>query len=139
MKEPVWVLRETVLALHERLLAEFGGAAGVRDEGMLESALSRPINLFAYGSPGLPDMAAAYAFGLVRNHPFVDGNKRIGFATAVLFLELNGYRFSASEIDATVRTLALTARELDETGYGAWLASKSKQLPSRSKNRKRRP
>ena len=137
MKEPVWVLREVVHALHERLLSEFGGAAGVRDDGMLESALSRPANQFSYGSPSMPELAAAYAFGLVRNHPFVDGNKRIGFATAVLFLELNGYRFAASEIDATVQTLALAAHDLDEGGYTAWLASNSKPIKARSKNRKR--
>ena len=137
MKEPVWVLREVVHALHERLLSEFGGAAGVRDEEMLESALSRPANQFAYGSPSLPELAAAYAFGLVRNHPFVDGNKRIGFATAILFLELNGYRFMASEVDATVQTLALAAHDLDEAGYAAWLASNSKPIKARVKSRKR--
>ena len=137
MKEPVWVLRETVRALHERLLAEFGGASGVRDEGMLESALSRPANQFSYGSPSIPELAAAYAFGLVRNHPFVDGNKRIGFTTAVLFLEVNGYRFTASEVDATVKTLALAAHDLDEAGYAAWLKTSSKLLRSRSKGRVR--
>ncbi len=137
MKEPVWVLRETVRALHERLLAEFGGASGVRDEGMLESALSRPANQFSYGSPSIPELAAAYAFGLVRNHPFVDGNKRIGFTTAVLFLEVNGYRFTASEVDATVKTLALAAHDLDEAGYAAWLKTGSKLLRSRSKGRGR--
>jgi death on curing protein len=137
MKEPVWVLRETVRALHERLLAEFGGASGVRDEGMLESALSRPANQFSYGSPSIPKLAAAYAFGLVRNHPFVDGNKRIGFTTAVLFLELNGYRFTASEVDATVKTLGLAAHDLDEAGYAAWLKTSSKLLRSRSKDRVR--
>jgi death on curing protein len=137
MKEPVWVLRETVRALHERLQAEFGGGSGVRDEGMLESALSRPTNQFSYGSPSIPELAAAYAFGLVRNHPFVDGNKRIGFTTAVLFLEVNGYRFTASEVDATVKTLALAAHDLDEAGYAAWLKTSSKLLRSRSKGRVR--
>ena len=121
MKEPGWVLRETVLALQERLLAEFGGAGGVRDLGLLDSALARPQQRYAYGRPSLFELAAAYAFGLVRNHPFVDGNKCIGFTTAVLFLELNGYRFSASEAVATVKTLALAARDLDESGYAAWL------------------
>lgn len=82
--------RETVLALQERLLAEFGGAAGIRDEGLLDPALSRTLNRFAYEKPTAIDLAASYAFDLVRNHPFLDGNKRIGFATAVLFLELNG-------------------------------------------------
>ena len=135
MKKPVWVLRETVEALHERLVSEFGGAAGIRDPGMLESALSRPLNLLSYGSPSVPELAAAYAFGLVRNHPFVDGNKRIGFATAVLFLELNGYRCEASEVEATVRTLALAAHDLDEAGCAAWLESAGRPIRSRSRRR----
>lgn len=125
MKEPEWVPRETVLALQERLLAEFGGAAGIRDEGLLESALGRPLNRFAYQRPTLFELAANYAFGLVRNHPFLDGNKRIGFVTAVLFLELNGYRFNASEVDATVQTFALAVRKLGENGYATWLKATS--------------
>ena len=133
MTEPVWVLPQVIRALHERLLSEFGGASGVRDEGMLESALSRPGNQFSYGSPSIHELAAAYAFGLVRNHPFVDGNKRIGFATAILFLEINGYRFLASEVDVTVQTLALAAHELDEAGYAAWLANNSAPVRRRAK------
>jgi death on curing protein len=125
MKEPQWVLRETVVAFHERLLAEFGGLGGVRDEGLLESALARPVNLFAYDQPRLADLAAAYAVGLIRNHPFLDGNKRVGFAVAVLFLELNGRRFAAPEAEAAVKTLALAARELDERAYAAWLQKRS--------------
>jgi len=127
MKLPKWVLRETVLALHERLLAEFGGRDNLRDEGLLDSALGRPQQLFAYGKPDLFDLAAAYAFGLVRNHPFVDGNKRIGLTTAILFLELNGCRFTASEADATLNTLALAAGELSEAGYSKWLKANSKR------------
>jgi death-on-curing protein len=127
MKRPVWLLRETVLALHEQLLAEFGGSADIRDEGLLDSALARPENLFHYGKPTIFDLAASYGFGLVRNHPFVDGNKRIGFAVAVLFLEINGYRFHATEADATVRTLALAAGEMDETAYAAWLKSNTRK------------
>lgn len=127
MKEPQWVLRETALALQERLLAEFGGLSGLRDAGLLESALARPQQLFAYGKPSLFDLAAAYAFGLVRNHPFLDGNKRIGFTTAVVFLELNGYCFAASEVDATIKTLALAAGELDEADYAAWLKANSQK------------
>ena len=125
MEEPQWLLRETVLALQERLLAEFGGLSGIRDAGLLDSALARPQQLFAYGQPSIFDLAAAYAFGLVRNHPFLDGNKRIGFAAAVLFLELNGRRFTAPEAEATVKTLALAARELDENGYATWLREHS--------------
>jgi death on curing protein len=125
MTEPVWVLPESVRALHERLLSEFGGDSRVRDDGMIESALSRPRNQFLFGSPTMPELAAAYAFGLIRNHPFVDGNKRVGFTAAVLFLEINHHRFSASEIDATVQTLALAAHQLDEAGYATWIAKYS--------------
>ena len=133
MSQPVWVLPEAIRALHERLLSEFGGASGIRDEGMLESSLSRPGNQYSYGSPAIHELAAAYAFGLVRDHPFVDGNKRIGFATAILFLEINGYRFSASEVDATLQTLALAAHELDEAGYAAWLKKNSVLMRSKAK------
>ena len=127
MKEPVWVFREVVFILHEQSLAQFGGSAGVRDEGLLDSALGRPQHRFAYGKPTLFDLAASYAFGLVKHHPFVDGNKRTGFIVAVTFLELNGLRFGASEVDATVRTLALAAGEMSETAYSAWLKANSKR------------
>ncbi|MFT5126264.1 MAG: death-on-curing protein [Kiritimatiellia bacterium] len=122
MKQPQWVLRETVLALQDRLLAEFGGLSGLREAGLFDSALARPEQLFSYGQPSIPELAAAYAYGLIRNHPFMDGNKRIGFVTAVLFMELNGYAFSASEVDATLKTLALAARDIDEAAYGVWLS-----------------
>ena len=121
MKKPVWVLRETVLALHEQLLAEFGGSPGLRDEGLLDSALGKPQNLLAYGRPTLFELAASYGFGLVKNHPFIDGNKRAGFTVAVAFLELNGCRFQAGEADAALRTLGLAAGELSEVEYAAWL------------------
>jgi len=127
MKEPQWLLRETVLALQERLLAEFGGLSGLRDAGLLDSALARPHQLFAYGKPTAFELAAAYAHGLIRNHPFLDGNKRIGFTAAVAFLELNGCRFTAPEADAALKTLALAARELDEAGYAAWLRENSRR------------
>ena len=129
MKEPQWLLREVVLAVHERLLAEFGGSAGVCDLGLLESALARPGNLFAYKSSAtLFELAASCAFGIVKNHPFVDGNKRTGFTAAVLFLEVNKRRFLATEADAIVRTLALAASELDEAGYADWLAMTSRPV-----------
>jgi death on curing protein len=127
MKEPQWLLRETVLALQERLLAEFGGLTGLRDAGLLDSALARPHQVFAYDKPTTSDLAAAYAYGLIRNHPFLDGNKRIGFTAAVTFLELNGCHFTASEGDAVLKTLALAARELDEAGYAAWLREHSRK------------
>ncbi len=127
MKEPRWVLRETVLALHEQLLAEFGGLHGIRDEGLFDSALVRPRQQFAYDKRDLAALAAAYAFGLVRNHPFIDGNKRIGFSVAVLFLELNGLEFTATEVDAVLQTLALAAGALDEKAYAAWLRQNSRR------------
>jgi len=126
MKQPEWILREAVLALHEELLAEFGGSSGIRDEGLLASALARPENLFAYNNPSVCDLAASYGFGLVKKHPFVDGNKRIGFTVAVLFLEINGYRFQAAEADAVVRTLALAAGKMSEAAYAEWLKANSK-------------
>jgi len=127
MKRPVWVLRETVLKLHEQAVAEFGGETGIRDEGLFDSALSKPENLLAYGKPTVFDLAASYAFGLVKNHPFIDGNKRVGFVVAVVFLELNGFRFRATEADAAVRTLALAASEMSEAEYAAWLKANSRK------------
>jgi len=122
MNQPYWFSREEVLALHEMLLADFGGGSGVRDETMLGSALARPQQLHTYGSPSYAELAASYAYGIVRNHPFVDGNKRTGFVLAVAFLERNGIPFKATEVDSVLRTLALAAGELDEAGYAAWLA-----------------
>ena len=121
MKASLWVERRVVLRAHDEALAAHGGAAGVRDMGLLESALARPQNLFAYGEADVAALAAAYAFGVVRNHPFVDGNKRTAFMTAVFFLELNGHRFIASEVDATLSTLALAANEIGEAEFAAWL------------------
>lgn len=127
-KEPQWVLRETVLLLHHQSLAEHGGTAGIRDEGLLDSALGKPMNLFAYGEPALFDLAASYVYGLVKNHPFLDGNKRIGFVTGALFLALNGYQLVANEADAAIHTLALAAGEMTEKAYAAWLEANSKRL-----------
>ena len=121
MKAPRWVRRETILTLHDQLLAEFGGASGVRDAGLLDSALARPRNLLAYGKPSVFDLVTSYAAGLVKNHPFVDGNKRIGFTVAVLFLELNRQRFAATEAEAVVKTLALAAGAIGERAYAKWL------------------
>ena len=127
MKEPIWLDRVDCLAIHETMMAQYGGLTGVRDENMLESAIARPHHLFAYGEPGLADLAAAYATGIIRNHPFLDGNKRTGFMTAMAFLELNGREFIASEVDAVVQTLALAAGALDEAGYAAWLKKNSRR------------
>jgi death-on-curing protein len=122
VREPVWIDERDVLALHDRLLALHGGAAGLRDDGLLKSALARPQQHFAYGeSPDTIDMATRYTAGIVHNHPFVDGNKRTGFVVGILFLELNGYSFTASEEDAAQAVLELAAGSLDETSYSAFL------------------
>jgi len=116
------------LALHDRLLALHGGAAGLRDVGLLKSALARPQQHFAYAeSPDIVDLSTLYTAGVVRNHPFVDGNKRTGFIVGILFLELNGYRFTASEEDAAQAVLELAAGNLDESGYGAFLRGNTKR------------
>jgi death-on-curing protein len=121
MKEPLWIDERDALVLHERLLALHGGTAGLRDAGLLKSALARPRQHFAYASADIIDMAAVYTAGIVRNHPFVDGNKRTGFVLGILFLELNGYRFTASEEDAAQAVLGLASGTLDETGYSSFL------------------
>ena len=121
MSEPVWVEDELVLAIHERQLVEHGGAAGVRDESLLQSALGRPLNHLAYVSSDIIELAAKYMAGIVKNHPFIDGNKRTGFVVGVLFLELNGYRFTATEEAAAQAVLELAAGGIDEGGYGAFL------------------
>jgi len=111
-----------VLAIHDRLLALHGGASGLRDQGLLESALARPRQHYAYaGSPDILEMAALYTAGVVRNHPFVDGNKRAGFVIGVLFLELNRFELKSSEEDAAQAVMSLAAGTLDEAGYRAWL------------------
>ena len=125
MTEPEWVLRETVLGLNEQSLHQHGGCAGIRDEGLLGSALGRPLSLFAYGKPSLHELAASYVHELVENYAFIDGNKRTGFVVAVLMLELNGYHFHAQEADAALRTLALAAGEMTESAYAAWLEQNS--------------
>lgn len=117
----VWVDAGALRLLHDESLAEHGGASGIRDEGMFESAMSRPRNLALYGAPDVADLAASYAYGLARNHPFVDGNKRAGFLAAGLFLWLNGHRLVATQAEATVTMLGLAAGELDEVDYAAWL------------------
>ena len=122
MTEPVWLADNLPLALHERLVADFGGLAGVRDRGLLESAMARPRQLAAYGSADIVELAAAYAAGIVRNHPFIDGNKRVGFMLAYIFLARNGYRFTASEAAATRAVLDLASGALSEQAFTHWLA-----------------
>ncbi len=131
MKEPLWLDRTDCLAIHETMLAQYGGLAGVRDDNMPESAIARPHHLFAYGKPEFPDLAAAYAAGIIRNHPFLDGNKRTGLMAGMAFLELNGLAFAAAEVDAVVQTLALAAGALNEAGYAAWLKKNSRRRGNR--------
>lgn len=110
-----------IRAVHEEQLAEHGGAAGIRDEGMLESALNRPLQQAHYGTPDVAELAAGYAYGIARNHPFIDGNKRTAFVAAELFLALNGHMLTADDVSCVSTMLALAAGELDEAGYAAWL------------------
>jgi len=116
-----WVSRQVLLLLHEEGLVEHGGAPGLRDEGLFDSALSRPLNLAAYGTPDIASLAAAYGVGLAKNHPFVDGNKRVAFLAVGLFLAVNGYRLTASQVDATLTVLAVAAGELSEDAFAAWI------------------
>jgi death on curing protein len=117
----VWVESDIVLAIHEEQLSEHGGADGVREMGLLESALARPQNLLAYGSPDLADLAAAYAGGIARNHPFVDGNKRTAWVVAETFVELNGAEIAADDATAYEAMLALAEGRIDEQAFAAWM------------------
>jgi death on curing protein len=122
MTEPTWIDARDALALHERLLSIYGGSEGLRDPALLESALARPRQLRAYAETSiLIGLAAAYTFGLVRDHPFVDGNKRTGFIVGVLFFELNGREFTATEEGTAQAVLALAGAEIDEAGYAEFL------------------
>jgi death on curing protein len=136
VKEPLWIDEPDALALHDRLLALHGGATGLRDQALLQSALARPRQLYAYTeAPTTIDMAAAYTTGIVRNHPFLDGNKRTGFVIGVLFLELNGYRFTATEEDATQAVLWLASGRIDEAEFMAWLrANITRERKKRKRN-----
>ena len=116
-----WVDRRALLLLHADSLAEHGGAAGLRDEGLLDSALARPLNLAAYGEPDFAALAASYGVGLAKNHAFVDGNKRAAFLAVGLFLALNGQRLVASQVEATTTMLALAEGSLDEAGFADWI------------------
>ncbi len=126
MSDPVWLSVEDILALHALQIEENGGDPGMRDARRLESAVQRPRNLLAYGEPSMGQMAAAYAAGIVQGHPFVDGNKRTGFATAAVFLLINGHRLVASEPEATMRVLGLAAGELSESAFAEWLDSRTR-------------
>jgi len=127
MSEPEWLDIDIVIDIHAEQLALFGGADGVRDRGLIQSALGRPQHKFAYEESDLAALAAAYAFSIAKNHPFVDGNKRTGFVVGVLFPELNGYRFTASEPHAARAVLELAAGSIDENGYLDFLRAHTKR------------
>ncbi len=121
MNRPRWLPKALILAVHDRQLAEHGGPAGVRDEGLLESALARPQNLHACGAADAAALAAAYAFGIVRNHPFIDGNKRTAFVACELFLAANGVTLDAADEECLAMMLSLAAGEIGEAEFAAWL------------------
>lgn len=121
MSEPRWITKQQAVRMHAEQLAIFGGPAGIRDEGMLESAIGRPLNKFGYGETDLAALAAAYAFGIAKNHPFVDGNKRAAFMVMITFLRKNGVAFAPPEALATVAMIALAAGEVDEEGLTRWI------------------
>lgn len=116
-----WIDKGALILLHDESLAEHGGRAGLRDEGLLESALNKPLNLLAYGEPDFAELAASYASGLAKNHPFVDGNKRAAFLAVGMFLYLNSYRLQATQADATLTVLGLAAGDISEAAFAEWL------------------
>ena len=117
----VWIQREVIVAIHEMQLAEHGGLEGVRDAGLLDSALGRPQNLAAYEASDAAALAAAYGWGISRNHPFIDGNKRTGFVATELFLSLNGFELTATDADCVITMLNVAAGTLTEDAFAAWL------------------
>jgi len=125
MKQPVWLDAVVLKAMHMELIAEHGGMPGIRDENLLQSALARPQNLFAYGSPTIFELAAAYGFGLAKNHAFVDGNKRIALAAAGVFLDVNGYDLTAPEPEAVATILGLASSDVTESAFALWIGSNS--------------
>ena len=128
MNEPIWLDIDIVLDFHVEQLALFGGADGIRDRGLLESALARPINKFGYGESGLAALAAAYGFGIARNHPFIDGNKRTALASIIVFLGLNGIDLDAPQEAATAMILSLAAGEITEEILAGWIADHIRPL-----------
>jgi len=121
----IWLERRDVEAFHAMQIAEFGGLAGARDAGALESALARPLNLAAYGKPSVFELAASYAFGIARNHPFVDGNKRTALVSSFVFLDLNGYDANAAEEDAVLTFVDLAAGKLSEKDLARWFETRT--------------
>ncbi len=123
MENWLWLDAPIVMAVHDEQLVEHGGISGIRDKGMFESALSRARNLAVYGEPDFAELAAAYGFGLDKNHPFLDGNKRTAFVAVELFLKLNGYALKADDVACVLTMLALAAGDMEETAFAAWIRS----------------
>ena len=120
-----WVNRPALVTLHDMSLAEHGGASGIRDQGLLESALARPENLAAYGEPDHASLAASYGVGLANNHAFVDGNKRVALLSVGLFLFKNGYKLNATQTEATLAMLGVASGDLDEAAFADWMRTHS--------------
>lgn len=126
MNEPIWLDSQDLYVLQNQMLARFGGLEGIRDKGLLESALYRPVQKFQYEPKStLPELAASYSYGIARNHPFFDGNKRSALLAAIVFLGINGMKFHATEEEAVLETLALAAGERTEEEYAFWLTKNS--------------
>ena len=126
MRKWVWIERSVILAAHDEQLAEHGGSPGIRDAGLLDSALARPLNRAAYGKPDAAELAAVYAYGLATNHPFVDGNKRVAFIALELFLALNGHRLAIDDVNCAMCMLAVAAGTMRETALADWIRRHSK-------------
>ena len=129
-----WLKEDVIIAVHDQQLAEHGGGEGLRDSGLLSSALARPKNLVKYETPSSFDLAAAYAAGIIKNHPFVDGNKRTGFLAAYIFLALNGWELDAPEADAAAVVLDLAAGKTDEAQFSFWLKQNSTKTFQKDSN-----
>lgn len=125
MKQPLWLLRAVIEAVHDAQLVEHGGATGIRDAGLLDSALARAANLYSYENADICALAAAYAFGIVRNHPFVDGNKRTAFLAAYILMSINGLELNADEVSAATAVISLASGALSEADFASWLRANS--------------
>ncbi|MFA6279293.1 MAG: type II toxin-antitoxin system death-on-curing family toxin [Bdellovibrionales bacterium] len=130
-----WISEDVVKMTGEIQVMKQGGLSGLRDEALLDSALSRPKNLAAYDNPDVFDLAAAYAYGIISNHPFLDGNKRTGFLTACAFMDENGWEYDATEVDAYMTVMALAQKEIDEKTFAIWLKKSSKRIKKTKKEK----
>jgi death-on-curing protein len=129
MTRLLWLSQAVIVAVHDAQLATHGGGTGVRDQSLLESALARPENLAAYGTPDAADLAAAYGFGISRNHAFIDGNKRTGFVAAEMFLILNGFQLTADDTNSALTMLAVSAGDITEAEFAAWIRMNIAKTP----------